>query len=155
MASREPTEPGAGNPDPLWRQTLPNRMERVGETGRRLEEFLVEMGVLPDVVFKVALSFEEVVTNVIKYSHDDSRPHEILIETLVGAEEVRLHVVDRGRAFNPLVAPAPDLDLPVEERPIGGLGIHLVRSLAKTVVYERSGEKNILRLSFSLAPGEA
>jgi len=52
--------------------------------------------------------------------------------------------------FNPLDAPIPDITLPIEERRVGGLGIHLVRQFMDTLAYERRGERNYLLMKKSL-----
>ena len=57
-----------------------------------------------------------------------------------------LEIRDNGRSFNPLEAPSPILDRPIEERPNGGLGIHLMRSLADEASYVRKGTMNVLVL---------
>jgi serine/threonine-protein kinase RsbW len=62
------------------------------------------------------------------------------------AESVRLEFRDAGAPFNPLDAPAPDLGTPPEERKIGGLGLHLVRSLVDDASYCREGSVNVLVL---------
>jgi len=55
-----------------------------------------------------------------------------------------VEVEDDGRQFNPLELPEPDLEKKLEERPIGGLGIHLVRNLMDELEYRRTHNKNIL-----------
>ena len=61
-------------------------------------------------------------------------------------DELTIRVEDDGRAFDPLQAPPPDLDLPLEERPVGGLGIHIVRSVMDAVEYQRRGGRNVLTM---------
>jgi hypothetical protein len=56
-------------------------------------------------------------------------------------------VEDDGRPFNPLEAPPPDLDRPIEERPVGGLGLHIVRTVMDTVAYRRQGSHNVLTVT--------
>jgi anti-sigma regulatory factor (Ser/Thr protein kinase) len=53
---------------------------------------------------------------------------------------------DRGREFNPLEIGEPDLDIPLEERKLGGLGIHLVKKMVDEAKYRREGDRNILLL---------
>ena len=89
-------------------------------------------------VLNVNLSLDELITNVVSYGYDDSEEHEIRV-TLTerdGALEVILE--DDGLAFDPFSdAPAPDLTASMEERRIGGLGVHFVKSLMDEVSYER------------------
>ena len=72
---------------------------------------------------------DEIVLNVIRHGHDDQGEHEIHVRLRAGPDAVTIMVEDDGKPFNPLDAPPPNLDLPIEQRPIGGLGIFLVKSL--------------------------
>lgn len=98
-------------------------------------------------ILNVNLSLDELITNVVSYGYEDSGEHEIRV-TLTereGALEVVLE--DDGAAFDPLSeAPEPDLGASVEERRIGGLGVHFVKSLMDEVSYERRGGRNRLTL---------
>jgi serine/threonine-protein kinase RsbW len=58
--------------------------------------------------------------------------------------EIKAEVEDDGEPFNPLEAPEPDTEKSLEERTIGGLGIHLVRKLMDRLEYKREGERNLL-----------
>jgi serine/threonine-protein kinase RsbW len=129
-----------------WRLSIQNLMERVGEANRSLATYLDEQGVDPETKSTAELALEEVVTNVIKFGYDDGGPHEILLEAYGGPTGLVLRVVDDGREFNPLTAPAPDFEKPIEEREAGGLGIHMVRRLVAKLEYERLEGKNILTL---------
>jgi serine/threonine-protein kinase RsbW/sigma-B regulation protein RsbU (phosphoserine phosphatase) len=90
---------------------------------------------------------DELFTNVINYGYEDATASG-QIEVALGLEAGRLMIefVDDGRPFNPLTSAAPDLDLPVEERPIGGVGIAIVRALVDEVAYSRDGNRNRLTL---------
>jgi serine/threonine-protein kinase RsbW len=94
-----------------------------------------------------ALAFDEVLTNVVAYGGTSDSERFIEVNVMVEGSRVRAEVVDDGIAFNPLLAPDPDITLGVEEREIGGLGIFLVRELMDNVADERRAEFN--RLTFS------
>ena len=88
---------------------------------------------------------------MIRYAHDDDgREHPIVVRLSVREGVLTAHVEDDGRAFNPLEAPAPDIDAGIDERPIGGLGIHLVRSVMSSVEYRREDGRNILIMTKQL-----
>jgi len=91
---------------------------------------------------KVAL--DEILTNVISYAYDDAREHIIVIRLSLDQEKWTVEVEDDGRPFNPLNAPEPDTKQLLGERPIGGLGIHLVRKLIDELEYRRQNDRNIL-----------
>jgi serine/threonine-protein kinase RsbW len=90
---------------------------------------------------------EEAFTNVAKHAYDGEGEIEVSVEADQGI--VRLTLADRGRPFDPLGAPPPDLNEEVEDRRIGGLGIHLMRNLADDMRYRREGGKNILTMIVS------
>lgn len=100
---------------------------------------------LPEqLIFEINLALEEVLVNVISYGYDDQDEHEIVLHLSVQDEEVWVAVEDDGRSFNPLERAVPDLEQAVEERPIGGLGIHLVRKVMDSLEYTRQQGKNRL-----------
>jgi serine/threonine-protein kinase RsbW/sigma-B regulation protein RsbU (phosphoserine phosphatase) len=127
-------------------------MDAAGPANDLLESFLRDASVEPDAVFSVLLSFEEVVTNIIKYGFEDDLPHEIVVEARVDPERIVLEVTDDGREFDPLQAAPPDLESSIEDRPIGGLGIHLLQNLTERLSYCRVSGKNVLSLSFCRRP---
>ena len=77
---------------------------------------------------------------------------DLMIGLQLNRSEGRLRMVftDNGQAFNPLEADAPDLGVSLEERQIGGLGLHIIRQLTATQTYEREGSSNILTLTIDL-----
>ena len=93
------------------------------------------------------LALVEWVTNVISYAYDDAREHWIVIRFLTGSGQARVEVEDDGRAFNPLTLPPVDTSAPLEQRAIGGLGVHMVRQLMNSVEYRRAEGRNILTMT--------
>jgi anti-sigma regulatory factor (Ser/Thr protein kinase) len=121
-------------------------IEAIGPATERAEAWLAEQRVSSDAAYLARLAIEELVTNCIKYGYDDSSDHTIDIVFAVGDGALRIEVIDDGHAFNPLEVPPPDLSLAMEDRPIGGLGIHLLRALADEITYERRDRTNRLML---------
>jgi anti-sigma regulatory factor (Ser/Thr protein kinase) len=99
---------------------------------------------------KFHLAFEELLSNIIFYGYDDESIHEIEILFSVNAEKFSVTIKDDGKEFNPLSRAEPDTSLSVDERKIGGLGIHLVRNLMDKVEYQRDGEFNMFHFSKNL-----
>lgn len=89
----------------------------------------------------------EWITNVISYAYDDAREHWITVRFLTSPGQARVEVEDDGREFNPLTLPSVDTGAPLEQRAIGGLGVHLVRQLMDSVEYRRAGGRNILTMT--------
>jgi serine/threonine-protein kinase RsbW len=96
------------------------------------------------VEFHVNLALDEIISNVIRYGWKDSGEHQFNIRLSLLNDEVTVEVEDDATPFNPLEAPVPDLDQPLDERPVGGLGIHLVRQVMDGLDYQRLEGKNLL-----------
>ena len=88
--------------------------------------------------------------NVFHYGYPPSEPGTVTVTYSVPAPgELLLEVADQGREFNPLDKPMPDLTLDLKDRPIGGLGIFLVKQYAKPLEYRREHGWN--RLTFGIS----
>lgn len=125
---------------------FPGRAELLGSILDHLETFLLERELSSDFISELRLVAEESLTNVIEYAYGTGHEGDVEIALEVEVTEVRLVLRDRGRPFNPLEHPPPDLDSPVEDRPVGGLGIHLMRTLTDEQRYSREGDENVLVL---------
>jgi anti-sigma regulatory factor (Ser/Thr protein kinase) len=125
--------------------------EAIGPSTEQAESWLAGHRVSPDAAWLVSLAIEELVTNCIKYGYDDSNDHTVDIVLSLEDGALRIEVIDDGRAFNPLEVPAPDMSLALENRPIGGIGIHLLRELADEMKYERRDGTNRLVLTKRLS----
>jgi len=97
------------------------------------------------------LGVEELVSNCIKYAFDDDRAREIAVSVSIADGRLLAQVIDDGQPFDPNHAPTPDLSLPLEQRPIGGLGLHLVRTMADRMTYERRDGLNRVTIEKALA----
>jgi anti-sigma regulatory factor (Ser/Thr protein kinase) len=111
-----------------------------------LQEFCEARGLTNASALDVRLVAEEVLTNVVKYAHKEIDTSWVELRVLASAESVRLEFRDEGAPFNPLDAPGPDLATRVEERKIGGLGVHLFKTLMDDASYAREGSLNVLVL---------
>ena len=134
---------------------------RIKDSGRgfRLEvkNDINELSVLPDKIdglgldaktaMDLNLALEEAATNSVMYAYDAPEVGPVYISVSVRDGVVKMVVEDRGKPFDPTQKKDPDLTLPGEERPIGGLGIFLVKKLMDDVVYERKDGRNILTMT--------
>ena len=94
---------------------------------------------------KVRLAAEEVLVNVISYAYpDQSGDVTITTEHTIGRVGLQVEISDSGAPFDPLEKPDPDIDVPLEKREVGGLGIFLVKEIADNVSYRRKDGRNIL-----------
>jgi serine/threonine-protein kinase RsbW len=129
--------------------TLKNDPSEIARLVDLLESFGPQSGLSDDATFKLTLALDEIVANVVRYAFDDDLEHRIEVKVTVDDRTVTASVEDDGRAFDPREAPVPDLDLPIEMRKPGGLGMHLVRSTMDSVEYRRDGGRNILTVQFA------
>jgi anti-sigma regulatory factor (Ser/Thr protein kinase) len=127
--------------------SLVNHRSEVERLTRLVEQFGETNGLAADDVHGINLLLDEVVINIIAHGYDDECEHPILVTLLLENGVLAIRVEDDGRPFNPLDAPAPNLDLPIEERPIGGLGIYIARSIADQMEHRREAGRNVLTMT--------
>ena len=89
------------------------------------------------------------------YGYADDREHEIVVQIRCEDADLVIDIADDARPFDPTRVAPPDLHAPLEERPIGGLGIHLVRSLMDGMEYRHDGRRNLVRLRKRITPPAA
>lgn len=124
---------------------LKNELEEIQSLAEAIELFGEENGIPAKTLFQINLALDELLTNTISYGYPEGGEHEILVSILpTGERELRLEIRDDGKAFNPLDTEEPDISQDIDERPIGGLGIHLVRQMMDEIEYIRKDEQNIL-----------
>jgi anti-sigma regulatory factor (Ser/Thr protein kinase) len=127
-----------------------NSRDAIVPASAQAEQWLEQRNASPQALNLVILAIEELVMNCIHYGYDDTNEHTIVIELAVDGETLSLTVIDDGHPFDPLHAPEPDFSVEIEDRPAGGLGIYLLRSLADDMVYERRDGTNRLTLKKQL-----
>ncbi len=103
-------------------------------------------GFSPRVAGEVELAAAEAVTNIIDHALMEDPEARFHLSAWAWKGCVEVVLVDQGPSFDPREAPAPDLDAPLEDRPVGGLGIYLMRHFLDSVAWERDQGRNILRL---------
>ena len=126
--------------------TIETRLEELTRLSTAVEDLGEQDNWPPTLVGKVNLALEELATNTINHGHDEG-VHEISFAFNLTDEALTIEMVDDGKPFNPLTeAPTPDINAPIDERPIGGLGVLLVRSLMDECSYRREEDRNHLTL---------
>lgn len=126
--------------------TLINDVQQLDWLHEQVEILGEEWELSPKLAMQLNLVLEEVVSNIIFYGFPDKDRHDIIIRLELLNDIITIITEDDGILFNPLTVQAPDLDLPVEQREIGGLGIHFVQTIMDEVIYERKNNKNLLIL---------
>ena len=117
----------------------------------RLQEFIEEIGEAKGLdsgtVSQINLALEEAVTNVILYAYPEGTDGLVEIEARAGEKALEFVITDEGAPFDPTTRKDADIHASLENRPIGGLGIHLIRHIMDSVRYERADNKNILTIT--------
>ncbi|MCX6305436.1 MAG: SpoIIE family protein phosphatase [Bacteroidetes bacterium] len=129
--------------------TLLNQVSELDKLAARIEELSGTWNIPPKTGMEVNLVLEELFTNVVFYAFDDQHEHTIIIDfVLTDVHQLLIRLEDDGKPFNLLETKVDDvIDKPLEERQIGGLGVHFVRKMMDSVEYRRDGDKNIVTLT--------
>ncbi|HUG54052.1 MAG TPA: ATP-binding protein [Vicinamibacteria bacterium] len=127
---------------------VPASAEGVRQASDGLERFTQAHGLDATVTWPFHVALDEVLSNTVRWGHGgDTDQHEIEIQASLQQGALVLSVVDDAPPFNPLETPEPDVTRPLEERPVGGLGILVVRKLMDAITYERREGRNWLVLT--------
>jgi len=101
-----------------------------------------------DLVFKAKLVVEELVLNIIDHGYKNDESRKIEVQLHYGEDALTIDIIDEASAFDPLTeAAAPNTSAGIDERPVGGLGVHLAKEMMDEVSYAREGNRNRLTLT--------
>ena len=109
-------------------------------------DFALKAGLSDKDLFALQIVVEELVTNVIDYGGVPAGEHAVRVDLSTDNGELLIRIADRGKEYNPLLRQDPDVTLPAEQRPIGGLGVHFCKKLTDAQSYERRDGCNVLTL---------
>ncbi len=140
---------------PLTRLVLPASAGSISAFSEFVRGGAVAAGVARNEFEKLDLVLEEILINVARYAYTPETGAVEVTYTQAGPHKLRVEIADFGRVFNPLEADPPDLSRGLADRPIGGLGVFLVRSMVDSIDYRREADRNILSFTFPVdgAPG--
>lgn len=125
--------------------TVENKPDELELIRDFIEQMVPDWGLDTELAFKLNLILEEYINNLISYGFSDHLPHEISIEVFKGKTKIQVIVTDDGNPFDITSVPENDeIGKPLEERKIGGLGIHFIRKMAEEIVYKSEGGLNKL-----------
>ena len=149
---------GADPSAALLDMTVPAELESIPLVSERFEVFAQEHELDDTVRRQVLLVLDDMLNNVASYAYQDvpasdDEPHDISIKAELSPARLVLTISDAGVPFNPFGLNAPDVQASLEERDIGGLGIHLVKTVMDDVDYSRRAGRNVVALTKRLAPG--
>jgi anti-sigma regulatory factor (Ser/Thr protein kinase) len=132
--------------------TANSRIEELSGIAEQTAAFLEKVGCGPNTVFAIQFALEELFANIVSYAFvdDDAGPgtHSVAIRLEQDPAGFTLTLEDDGTSFDPLSAPIPDTSLPIDQRPIGGLGLFITQRLASSVQYRRTDGRNRVTVRF-------
>lgn len=126
--------------------TLPNDVQEVPQLNVFVDEVCEQVDFDMSTTLKLNLAIEEAVVNVMNYAYPAGEKGDVDIEAMINDEYLVFVISDSGTPFDPTAKAEVDTTLSVEERGIGGLGIHLIRQIMDTINYKRVNGKNVLTL---------
>ena len=126
--------------------TLPNDIEEVPQLAAFVDEVCEIVGFDMSTTMSLNLALEEAVVNVMSYAYPSGTTGNVNIEAMANDKRLKFVISDWGTPFDPTAEKEVDTTLSAEERPIGGLGIHLVRQIMDSINYERIDGMNVLTL---------
>ncbi|TDI75169.1 MAG: PAS domain S-box protein [Bacteroidetes bacterium] len=123
-----------------------NHLSDMDNINEHFKVFAEQAGISEIIIKKFYVVFDEILSNIISYAYKDENEHDIKIKMGISGNRLTVNILDDGIPFNPLGIDKPDMELSLEDREVGGLGIHIVRNLMDGVFYHRGIDKNVLTL---------
>lgn len=124
-----------------------NKMDEMDKIADFVEQIGEELHLSIALVTSINLALEEAIANVIMYAYpkgEENKP--IILTAEYENDELDFILSDKGTPFDPTKVPEADITLPIEKRPIGGLGIFLIRKIMGEVTYQRIDGENKLKM---------
>ena len=136
-----------------FRISVGARAAGVGEVNAAFAEFAEAHALPPEVRRSINVALDELLANVLSHGQSGRDPCSVTVEGELNQECVTIILTDDGIPFDPFGRDAPDTTLSVEDRPIGGLGLHIVGQLMDKVSYQRRDGHNVVVLVKQLVNG--
>jgi anti-sigma regulatory factor (Ser/Thr protein kinase) len=129
---------------------IENQIGELSTLAEQIDDLAAQWDLAQAMAMNINLVVEEAVSNIIFYAYNNNYKHKIKISISLENKLLTIKITDDGIPFNPLEQQQPDINLPAEERPVGGLGIFLISHMMDELNYIRKRNQNILTLYKSL-----
>lgn len=126
--------------------TIQNRLSEIRRVEQQFNMFSELHGIPIEIRRNMNVVFDEMLSNIISYAYSDDNEHDIDIIVELFENRLGVLITDDGIPFNPLSVETLDTHIYLEDRRIGGLGIHLVRNIMDKISYQRRIDKNVITL---------
>lgn len=129
------------------RFTLENSLSELERLTEHLDRVKDEWQLKDQFILQLNLALDELFTNIVSYGYD-SEPKQLISFTLAySPDEIEITMCDNGKPFDPTIPDDPDMEVPLDKKEIGGLGIFLARQYTDTLDYRRENDQNIVILT--------
>lgn len=129
---------------------IENQVGELTAMAEKIKQLAREWQLPQAMAVNIDLVIEEALSNIIFYAFADNAKHKIHVSISLNQEMLTIKITDDGIAFNPLSEQQPDITLPAEQRPVGGLGIFLISQIMDKMHYTRYKNQNVLTLNKSI-----
>ncbi len=123
---------------------ITNQRDQVDTVRKFFDDYSKENKLTEKTVHDIQMALDELLTNIVNYGYEDSDEHKIDVRFGINDDAVRVEIIDDSKPYNILEQENPDISLSVEDKPIGGLGIFLIKKLMSNVDYYTEEGKNHL-----------
>lgn len=126
---------------------LDNKLSELDRLSELLNTIGEQWSLSSSVVLQINLVLDELFTNLVCYGLEEGSEEQITITLNYEIDRIKIILSDAGKAFDPTIPQDPDLDVPLDEKEVGGLGIFLVRQYTDNIDYRRENDRNIVTLT--------
>lgn len=130
--------------------TIANNLNELNRLAEFVESLCEELSLSAETTMNINLALEEAIVNIINYAYPSKEQHDILLKVTSNERQLIFLLTDNGVVFDPTLVPDADTTSSIEERPIGGLGIFLIRSIMNEISYQRLDGQNRLIMKKNL-----
>ena len=123
---------------------ITNQRDQIDTVRKFFDDYSKENKLTEKTVHDIQMALDELLTNIVNYGYEDTDEHQIDVHFGVNDDTVKVEIVDDSKPYNILEKDNPDISLSMEDKPIGGLGIFLIKKLMSNVDYYTEEGKNHL-----------
>ena len=123
---------------------ITNQRDQIDTVRKFFDDYSKENKLTEKTVHDIQMALDELLTNIVNYGYEDTDEHQIDVHFGVNDGAVKVEIVDDSKPYNILEKDNPDISLSIEDKPIGGLGIFLIKKLMSNVDYYTEEGKNHL-----------
>ena len=128
----------------MERLSVPGTLDSLEAIAAYVAEVAAAAGLDEEVSYRLQLAVDEVVTNIVSHGYAEVGIEGVVeLESVIDKHTLKIHIEDTGPTYDPRQYQRPDhLDLPIEQRKVGGLGVYLAMNSVDRFLYEQVGKRN-------------